>query len=43
MHLRDTAKDFEFINSLPGKKILTKGNHDYWWETIKKMREFIKE
>lgn len=43
MHLKDTYKDFEFLNSLPGKKLLTKGNHDYWWETVSKMRKFIKE
>ena len=29
MHLEDTVKDFEYINQLPGKKILLKGNHDY--------------
>lgn len=41
MKLEDTYKDFEFINNLPGKKLLLKGNHDYWWNTIKKMREFL--
>ena len=29
MYLEDTYKDFEYINKLPGKKILLKGNHDY--------------
>ncbi len=43
MHLEDTKKDFEFLNSLPGKKILLKGNHDYWWNTLKKMRNFLKD
>lgn len=42
MKLEDTYKDFEYINNLPGKKILLKGNHDYWWNTVKKMNEFIK-
>ena len=32
--------DFQFIESLPGKKILGKGNHDYWWGTMAKNRAF---
>ena len=43
LKLEDTYKDFEFINNLPGKKILLKGNHDYWWGTLNKMREYLKE
>ena len=43
MYLKDTYSDFEFLNSLPGKKILLKGNHDYWWTSIKKMREYLEE
>ena len=43
MYLKDTFKDFEFLNKLPGKKILLKGNHDYWWTTVTSMNEFIKE
>lgn len=43
MKLEDTYKDFEYINNLPGKKILLKGNHDYWWNTLKKMNEFIQK
>lgn len=42
-YLENTYKDFEFLNSLPGKKILSKGNHDYWWTTLSKMRKFLKE
>lgn len=42
-YLEDTYKDFEFLNSLPGKKILLKGNHDYWWTTVTSMNKFIKE
>lgn len=33
--------DFDFINKLNGKKIILKGNHDYWWNTVKKMNEFL--
>ena len=43
MKLEDTEKDFEYIKNLPGKKLLLKGNHDYWWNTITKMRNFLKE
>ena len=43
MHLEDTVEDLSFLNSLPGKKILMRGNHDYWWETKTKMERFFKE
>ncbi len=43
MYLEETKKDFEFINNLPGKKILLKGNHDYWWTTVTSMRKYIKD
>lgn len=43
MDLEDTYKDFEFIHNLPGKKILIKGNHDYWWGTLTKMKKYINE
>ncbi len=39
-YLSDAKADFEFINNLPGSKILSKGNHDYWWTTLKKMNDF---
>ena len=42
-YLENTKKDFEYLNILPGKKILLKGNHDYWWTTITSMRKFLKE
>ncbi|MBQ3047843.1 MAG: metallophosphoesterase [Clostridia bacterium] len=38
MRLEDTKPDFEFLSKLPGKKIIIKGNHDYWWGTISKVR-----
>ena len=43
MKLENTYKDFQFINNLPGTKLLLKGNHDLWWTTLKRMREFLKE
>lgn len=42
-YLKDTYEDFSYLNSLPGKKILLKGNHDYWWTTLTSMRKFLKE
>ena len=41
--LEETAPDFDFINSLPGKKIILKGNHDYWWSTATKVKKFFAE
>lgn len=43
MTLEEAYKDFDFINKLPGKKIISKGNHDYWWNTITKMTKYLKE
>jgi len=42
-YLADTKLDFEYLNNLPGKKIMLKGNHDYWWTTLANMRKFLKE
>ena len=42
-YLDETKEDFEYLNSLPGKKILSKGNHDYWWTTVSKMRKFLED
>ena len=43
MKIEDALEDFQYINELPGKKILLKGNHDYWWTTITSMRKFLSE
>ncbi len=43
MRLKDTLEDFRFLNDLPGEKIILKGNHDLWWETMKKMTAFLEE
>ena len=40
-YLNECLEDFKFIESLPGRKIITKGNHDYWWETISKLNRFL--
>lgn len=41
MKLEDTEKDFTFIHERPGKKLLIKGNHDYWWSTRNKINNFL--
>ena len=41
MSLEDAYLDFQYLNKLPGKKILLKGNHDYWWTTITKMKNYL--
>ena len=43
MSLEEAEKDFEFLNNLKGTKIISKGNHDYWWNTITKMEKFCKD
>ena len=43
LKLEETEKDFEFINSLSGKKIILKGNHDFWWSTVSKIKSFLNE
>ncbi|MBQ8133254.1 MAG: metallophosphoesterase [Clostridia bacterium] len=43
MDLKETYNDFDFINRLNGKKILLKGNHDYWWTTKSKMDRYLKD
>lgn len=42
MSIEGAKEDFRFLNSLPGQKLIFKGNHDYWWCTMKKMEEFLK-
>lgn len=43
MSLKESLEDLRFINALPGRKILIKGNHDYWWNTATKMTRFFDE
>jgi len=42
INLEQAIEDLKFIHSLPGKKILLKGNHDYWWSTTSKMESALK-
>lgn len=43
MTLEGARADFAFLNELPGKKLLFKGNHDYWWTTRRKMDNFLSD
>lgn len=43
MNFDELYEDFSFLNDLNGKKIIVKGNHDYWWNTLSKMNKFIAE
>lgn len=43
MTLEDAKEDFLFLSRLPGKKIILKGNHDYWWTTASKAYRFFEE
>ncbi|MBO5349479.1 MAG: metallophosphoesterase [Clostridia bacterium] len=42
-YLEDTYLDFKYLNDLPGKKVLLKGNHDYWWTTITSMKKYLED
>lgn len=41
MKLEDADLDFAYLDRLPGKKLLLKGNHDYWWSTRKKIETYL--
>lgn len=40
MSLEAALPDFQFLHNLPGTKVILKGNHDYWWNTRKKIENF---
>ncbi|MPM58843.1 hypothetical protein SDC9_105676 [bioreactor metagenome] len=41
--IKDSSKDIELINSLPGKKVIVSGNHDYWFNSASKLKEAFPE
>lgn len=43
MNLEESLKDFQYLDKLKGKKIILKGNHDYWWSTKAKMEMFFEK
>ena len=42
-YIDKAEEDFRFISELPGNKLLSRGNHDFWWTTMKKMEEYFAE
>lgn len=43
LDMESALEDFRFINEIPGRKIILKGNHDYWWSTAAKFNKFCAE
>jgi len=43
LSLAEAKADFAWINEIPGRKIILKGNHDYWWSTAAKFYSFCEE
>ena len=43
LDLNAAYEDFAYINSLPGNKIIIKGNHDYYFSTLTKVNKFLKD
>ena len=43
LDLESAKADFQWINQIPGRKIILKGNHDYWWSTAAKFQKFCQE
>ena len=41
MALTDARQDLEAIGALPGSKVLLRGNHDYWWSGIGRVRDIL--
>lgn len=43
INMEACKNDFKFIDGLPGKKIILKGNHDFWWQTAAKTKAFFEQ
>lgn len=43
LDLNGAVDDFAWINQIPGRKIILKGNHDYWWSTASKFYQFCEQ
>ncbi len=41
MKLEDVVPDFNWLNTLKGTKIIIRGNHDYWWHSVSKVRSVL--
>jgi len=40
---QEAIEDLKWIDALPGKKLIMKGNHDFWWSTVSKMEKMFCE
>lgn len=43
MTLEEAAQDLDWLAQLPGRKLLLRGNHDYWWSSLTRLREALPE
>ncbi|MBN4066987.1 metallophosphoesterase [Simkania negevensis] len=41
MHITEAVADLEWLHALPGTKVIIRGNHDYWWESLKKLKQHL--
>lgn len=41
MHMADAKPDLDFLGNCPGKEVILRGNHDYWWSSISKVRSIL--
>ncbi len=41
MDMEEAMADFSFLDALPGRKLIGKGNHDYWWTSVSKMKKAL--
>lgn len=41
MRMDQFEKDLKFFDDLPGKKIIVRGNHDYWWSSFSKVKQAL--
>lgn len=41
MKLEEALPDLRAIDALPGRKVIVRGNHDYWWQTVSKMTRVV--
>ena len=42
MRFEEAEEDLQWLDELPGRKVLLKGNHDYWWPSISRLRDRIR-
>jgi uncharacterized protein len=41
MTIKEAEIDLEWLGSMPGKKVILRGNHDFWWDTLSKVKEHL--